>query len=156
MTGKKSYRAKAPFTLTLAHGEAARTFHTGDKVPEEFANHWFGKAHVELDDGSTPDVETSVQAFIDAEVDRRVALERERIEAEAKQAREEFARNYAANPPADPVRDEVTERQAEANATSIATGETVKGSTGDPKQQEKDLQQQAETAGTATRRGRNS
>lgn len=151
---KKTYKAKAPFTFTHDHG-ATSTYKAGDDVPHDVANHWFGKAHVDLDSGTVAETDASTQAFIDAEVERRVAEERERIEAAAAEHLKQLAAEAAKNPAPTPVRDEVTEKQAAKDAETVATGETVKGSTGDAAQQAKDLKQQAETAGKPTtgRRG---
>lgn len=150
---KKTYTAKAPFTFTHGHGETS-TYKAGDDVPHDVANHWFGKAHVDLGSGKDVSPDDSTQAFIDAEVERRVAIERERIEAEAAERLKELAAANEKSPVTDPVRDEVTEKQAAKDAQTVATGETVKGSTGDAPQQAKDLKAQAEAAGKSTTTGR--
>lgn len=148
---KKAYTAHSPFSFTHSHGEVTH-YKTGDEVPAEVAEHFFGAAHVTAGTPKQVDTDAAFTAAVEAEVERRVAIERERIEAAAAESRAELARQPQ---PGDQPRNEDAEKKAAANAETVATGETIKGSSGDPKQAEKDAAAQAAAAGkpNAGRRG---
>lgn len=155
MSSKKSgYQAHTAFTFTHKHGETS-SYKPGDEVPEDVATHFFGAAHTTYTGDKSGKDEPDFASAVEAEVSRRIAQERERVEAEAVAMRERIAELEKAHPVADPVRDAEAEKKAAANAQTVATGDTVKGSTGDPKQAENDAKAQAEAAGKPTtgRRG---
>lgn len=154
-TSKKSgYQAHTAFTFTHKHGETS-AYKPGDDVPEDVATHFFGAAHTTYTGDKTAKEDPDFASAVEAEVSRRIAQERERVEAEAVAMRERIAELEKANPVADPNRNTAAEKTAAANAETVATGDTVKGSSGDPKQAEKDAKAQAEAAGKPTngRRG---
>lgn len=146
MSKKTGYKAHTPFTFT--HDDRKQSsFKVGDDVPKDVAEHFFGAAHSTAT-GDTPD--KSPEDFNDAvqaEVNKRLLIERERIDAEAADYRKKFAEEWAKNHPAAPIRDEAAEKKAAADAASVASGKPVAGSSGTPAEQKKTAEAQAEAAG---------